>query len=75
MCGGSLPTLYLSNAVKIKIANLKASIRRYNDSISEDVLTCVNVLYISEIDARNVWMKEDNISYILCYKVSDYFSL
>ena len=32
-------------------------------------------MHISLKDARNVWMKEDNISNISCYKVRDYFSL
>ena len=32
-------------------------------------------MYISQKDARNVWMKEDNISSISCYEVHDNFPL
>ena len=32
-------------------------------------------MHISLKDARNVWNKEESISNISCYEVSDYFSL
>ena len=72
-------TLYFSSAAIDKnckpntVEELKASIRREIHSILEGELIRVNAHFLK--DARNVWMKEDNISNILCYKESDYFSL
>ena len=55
------------------LEELKASIRHEIDCISEIELIHVNTHFLK--DARNVWMKEDNISNILCFNVRYYFSL
>ena len=52
------------------LEELKANIRREIYSISEDELMCVNAHFLKKKDARNVWMKENNISNISCYKVA-----
>ena len=55
------------------LEELKASIRCEIDCIPEIEIMRVNAHFLK--DARNVWIKEDNISIISCYKVCDYFSL
>ena len=78
MCEGLLHTLYFSSASKDK--NCKPPhIRR-----TESKYQAWNWVYFRNLinpckctfhwkDARDVWMKEDNISNITCYKVQGYF--
>ena len=79
MCGGLwfLSLGHLQNKVYATNPHiseeLKPSIWREIDHISEIELIRVNAHFLK--DARNVWMKEENISNILYYKVRDYFSL
>ena len=56
------------------IIRTKCKYQREIYCISEIELMSVNAHFLKK-DARNVWMKENNISNILCYKVRDYFSL
>ena len=55
------------------LVELNASIRREIESIWEDELMSANAHLLK--DARNEWMKEDNIFNISCYKARNYFPL